>query len=166
LLTKLNFPREALIMAGFVQLAVGVFISLLVVIPVLFYYKIVPGFMLILFPMAVLLTVLFGYSLGLLITPFAVFFTDIRQAIPLLARFWFFMTPVIYPPPTEGVIAVIARFNPVSPLLMVSRDLLTGHAVRMLPQFWVVTAATFVFLFVGFLMYRLAMPHAIERMSA
>lgn len=166
LLTKINFPREALLIAGFVQLAVNIFVPMIVLIPAMFVFGVHPTWTLALFPLAVLTLALFGFSLGLLVTPFALFFNDISQAIPILARFLFFMTPVVYPPPTEGLISIITRFNPVAPMLMVSRDLLTGHELRMLPQFWVVFGCTMVFLFIGLVMYRLAMPHAIERMSA
>lgn len=166
LLTKLNFPREALLMAGFGQLMVAVLVPLIVVIPVMVVLKVVPGPAIVLFPFSVALFALFGYSLGLLITPMALFFTDISQTIPIGARFLFFLTPVIYPLPTEGLISKIVAINPVTPMLMVTRDLLTGHEPRMLGYYWAVAGVTAVLLFVGLVMFRLAMPHVVERMSA
>ncbi len=166
LLTKINFPREALLITGFGQLLVNILVPLIVIIPVMLVTKTMPGFSILLFPLSVAMTALFGFTLGLLITPFCLFFTDFTQAIPIAARFLFFLTPVIYPLPTEGLIGTINHLNPVTPFLVVSRDLLTGLPDQMLGYYAALTAATFVLLFVGLVMYRLAMPHVVERMAA
>ncbi len=166
LLTKINFPREALLITGFGQLLVNILIPLIVIIPVMLVTKTIPGFSILLFPLSVAMTALFGFTLGLLITPFCLFFTDFTQAIPIAARFLFFLTPVIYPLPTEGLIGTINHLNPLTPFLVVSRDLLTGLPDQMLGYYAALTAATFVLLFVGLVMYRLAMPHVVERMAA
>jgi lipopolysaccharide transport system permease protein len=166
ILTKINFPREALLITGFAQLLVNVMIPLIVIFPVMWVTNTPITGSILLFPFSMMLTVLFGFTLGLLVTPFCLFFTDFTQAIPIAARFLFFLTPVIYPLPTEGLISTLNHINPLTPFLVVTRDLLTGMPDQMLGYYAGLTAATFVLLFVGLVMYRLAMPHVVERMSA
>lgn len=166
LLAKVNFPREALLITGFGQLAVNILVPLLVIIPVMLITKTMPSGYALLFPFSVLIMALFGFSIGLLVTPFCLFFNDMTQAIPIIARFLFFLTPVIYPLPAEGLIALVNKLNPVTPFLVVTRDLLIGPPGQMMGYYGALVVATLVMLFVGIVMYRLAMPHVVERMSA
>ena len=58
----------------------------------------------------------------------------------------------------------LCRF--VTPLLVSTRDwLITGQAT-LLPGFLWVSAVTLALLFAGWVLYRIAMPHLISRMSA
>ena len=82
------------------------------------------------------------------------------------AQAWFFLTPVIYPVPRASFAATLIELNPVTPLLVSTRDwLITGQA-SLLPGFLWVSAVTVVLLFAGWVLYRIAMPHLISRMSA
>ena len=59
-----------------------------------------------------------------------------------------------------------AALNPATPFVVTIRELLTGGEPSMLPQFFVMTGVTLVLLFAGLVLYRVSMPHVIERMSA
>ena len=79
---------------------------------------------------------------------------------------WFFMTPVVYPSPTEGWAALVTKLNPVSPLLVTTRQWLTGAELTQLGPFVAVTVITLVFSLIGWIVYRLAMPYLIERIGS
>jgi lipopolysaccharide transport system permease protein len=165
-LTKLNFPREALLAAGFAELCVNAFVPMLVLIPVLIYFHVVPSLAMLLAPLAIVLTLLTGFAAGLLVTPIGLLYQDIGRGIPVLARFWFFVTPIVYPIPASGWGARLLPWNPATSLICVARDLLTGQPPTLVPAFCIVVSTAMVALSFGLLVYRLAMPHIVERMSA
>jgi lipopolysaccharide transport system permease protein len=166
ILTKLNFPREALLAAGFVELYVNAFVPMLLLVPMLPYFHVPMSWALLAAPVALAFTLLVGFSFGLLLTPAGLLFHDVGRGIPVLTRFWFFATPVIYPMPTTGLMAKLIPWNPAASLIMTTRDLFTGQSPALLPQFGLVVGLALLLLAFGLLVYRLAMPHIVERMSA
>jgi lipopolysaccharide transport system permease protein len=117
-------------------------------------------------PLGVLSMVLFGLMVGILLTPFGVLYHDIGRTIAIGTQAWFFLTPVIYPVPQASWAATLVNLNPVTPLLQTTREwLITGQSTQ-LNAFIGVTIGTSVFLFIGWIIYRVAMPHLIARMSA
>jgi lipopolysaccharide transport system permease protein len=73
---------------------------------------------------------------------------------------------VIYPTPTEGWAALVTQINPVTPLLVTTRQLLTGAELTQLVPFVTVTVVTLVLSLLSWILFRLAMPHLIERIGS
>ena len=117
-------------------------------------------------PRAILMLMLLGICLGLLLTPVGMLYTDIATSLPVITSLWFFITPVVYSPPETFPFSLIAILNPVSPLLIAARDLLTKGNITNVVPFIVVSVLTLVVLFVAWVIYRVALPIIIERMSA
>ena len=166
MLTRLNFPREALLIAGFGELLLNSFVPLVILVPLFLYYKVALTAPLLLAPLAVVVLLLFGFALGLLTTPFGLLFHDVNRAVAIVSRFWFFATPIIYPMPERGVLHAVAALNPATPFVVTIRELLTGAELTMLPGFLAMTGVTVLLLLAGLILYRVSMPHVIERMSA
>ena len=153
-------------MAGFGELALNGLVPFITLVPIFIYFKILPGLSVLLFPLVVLGFMLFGFTLGVLVTPVGLFFRDIYRGMPLLAKIWFFLTPIVYPIPQSGWLHAIARYNPATPFIVTTRELLVGQTPSMIVPLVIVFAWVLLFAFIGLLMYRLAMPHVVERMSA
>lgn len=166
MLAKLNFPREALIVSGIYQTLFNAAIKILLLLGALLVIGINPGWNLLLFPLGVLSLVLVGTTLGLLITPVGMLYTDIGRALPLLLQFLMFVTPVVFPMPKLGWAATLFKLNPLSPLILTTRDWLTGLTPDFVVPFLLVNLASTGLLLVVWGIYRLAMPILIERMSA
>ncbi len=166
MLAKINFPREALILSSFYDIMFNTFIKLFVILGVFFIFKIhfTLGFILGLF--AILILILLGLSLGLLLTPLGILYTDVSLGLVFVTQFWFFITPVVYPPPKQFPYSLISILNPVSPILTAARDLLTKGVSNDMVSFAVVGLLSCLVFFFAWLMYRLALPIIIERMSA
>jgi homopolymeric O-antigen transport system permease protein len=166
MLAKINFPKEALILSGLGQalFSLGVKLTILIVVFIMFKMPITWGTPLSL--LAILVLVLLGTTLGLLITPIGVLYTDIAQGLTVVTGFWFFLTPVIYPPPTSFPFSLLATLNPVSPILAGARDLATQGILHNPTPFFVVTALMMIVLCFTWVVYRLAIPILVERMSA
>lgn len=123
-----------------------------------------PG--LLLAPFAILMLLLFGICVGLLLTPIGMLYTDVASSLPIIVQFLFFATPVVYPPLESYPFSLLAILNPVSPLLIAGRDLITKGTMTNTIPFLIVSGLTLIFLFVAWVIYRIALPIIIERMSS
>ncbi|MDD3936008.1 ABC transporter permease [Rhodoferax sp.] len=165
MLSKLNFPREALIVSGIYQTLFNAAIKVALILAALIVMGINPGWNLLLLPIGVASLVLVGTTLGMLITPVGMLYGDIGRALPLLMQFFMYVTPVVFPMPKEGWAATLFNLNPLTPLILTSRDWLTGQDPNMLNYFMAVNALAAICLLVFWAVYRLAMPILIERMG-
>jgi len=166
MLAKINFPREALIVAGLYEILFSVAIKSVVVLAVLIFFKIPLGLGLLLSVPAVLALVMFGLALGLFLTPIGMLYSDIGSGLGVLIQFWFFVTPVVYPAPRSFPYSLVATLNPVSPLLVGARDLMTKGFIADAAPFLIISGCSLVGLFLAWVIYRVAMPVIIERMSS
>jgi lipopolysaccharide transport system permease protein len=166
MLAKLNFPREALVVSGIYQTLFNASIKIVLLFGALLFMGIKPGASLMLFPLGIFSLILVGTSIGLLITPVGMLYTDIGRALPLLMQFLMYVTPVVFPMPKEGMASVLFSFNPLSPIILTTRDWLTGLSPGYLGYFLGVNIAAVALLLVVWVVFRLAMPILIERMSA
>jgi len=166
MLTKINFPREALILAGIYKLGFNLVIKLLVLLAVYLYFGIIPGGQFYLIPVGILSILLFGISLGILITPLGVLYNDVQQFLNTFTRLFFFLTPVIYLSSGSGILGTINKFNPIGILLDCTRNWMTGQAVSEPASYLIVLGITFVVFIVASLIYRISMPIIIERIGA
>lgn len=165
MMTRINFPREAILLAGLLHVGFSFMVRLALLIAVLAWYRIVPPSTVALFPAGMLALVLFGFTLGLALVPVGLLFGDIGRAIPVAMSFVMLLTPVLYPVPASGAAGFVAGVNPLTPLVVTTRDWLTTGAASNLGPFIVVSALSAVLLFLGWAAYRVAMPHLIARMG-
>jgi lipopolysaccharide transport system permease protein len=165
MLSKINFPREAVLIAGIAMVLFNFLVRLVLLIGVLVFFHVRPDAGLMFFPMAVLALILCGTACGLAVAPLGSLYGDIGRAIPLITSFWMLLTPVVYPARTTGLAGWLATWNPVSPLIMVARHSLTGAPLTPLAPFFCVLGASILVLVAGWIGFRIAMPHLIARMG-
>lgn len=166
MLAKLNFPREALLLAGVYKTLFNAGIKIGLLLCILPFFKVNPGWGLALFPVGVLSIVLVGTAIGLFITPVGMLYSDVGRALPLVMQFLMYATPVVFAMPESGLAAKVFAANPLTPLILTARNWLTGGTPEFLGYFLAVNAAAILLLLASWIGYRLAMPILIERMSA
>lgn len=166
MLAKINFPREALILSAFYDVLFGVAIKSIVIAAVLIFFKVKVTVAILLAVPAIVMLILLGMVMGLILTPIGILYNDVSSALTVVTQLWFFVTPVVYPPPTSFPFSLIVKLNPVSPFLVGARDLLTIGAVNNIEALLMVSCLTFGGLFFSWVLYRLALPIIIERMSS
>ncbi|MGA7978721.1 MAG: ABC transporter permease [Chromatiaceae bacterium] len=159
-------PRESLIVSGIYQTLFNASIKVALLLALLAFMGVDLGWSLLLFPLSLLSLILVGTAIGLLFTPVGVLYTDIGKGLPLLMQFLMYLTPVVFPMPKEGIAATIYALNPLSPIILTARDWLTGYAPEHLVSFVAVNVCTGLLLVGVWIVFRLAMPILIERMSA
>ena len=166
MLAKINFPKEALILAKLGEVFFNFGIKLILIVALFVWFRIPVSGMVILAPVALIHLVGLGTGIGLWLSPLGALYQDIGRAIPLVMTPWLLLTPVIYPPPRTGWFSVLVNWNPVTPLLVTVRDLATVGRVSEPAGFWWASGLMLVLLLSGWLFYRLAMPFIVERMSS
>ena len=166
ILVKINFPREALIVSAIYLTLFNLSIKLIVLAVIFIIFQVPLTWGMLLAPVAIIMLMLLGIALGLLITPMGMLYTDVTTALPVIISLWFFITPVVYPLPDQYPYSFIALLNPVTPLLVAARDLLTTGEITNSLSFLLVSLFAIVILFVAWVIYRISLPIIIERMSA
>jgi lipopolysaccharide transport system permease protein len=166
MLAKINFPREALIISAFYMALFNILIKMVIILVVLLAFKIPLTWGLLLAPVAILMLCLLGFGMGLVLTPVGMLYTDIGTSIPIFTQLFFFVTPVVYPVPEEFPFSLIAVLNPVSPLLIAARDLITVGTISNPVAFTAMSILTLTLVLFAWVIYHLSLSIIIERMSA
>jgi lipopolysaccharide transport system permease protein len=165
MLAKINFPREAILMAGLCMVVFNFLIRLVLLVAVMAIWHVVPDAGLLLFPVAMAGMLACGFAVGLALLPVGTLYGDVGRGITVVSGFWMLLTPVVYPARTTGLAGRLATWNPVSPVLTTAREALSGVAFTHLPAFIGIFIAAAALCFLGLLAFRLVMPILIERMG-
>jgi lipopolysaccharide transport system permease protein len=165
ILTRINFPREAVLLAGLMQVGFSFLVRLALLIAVFAAFALEPAPTVPLFFVGMLSVALTGFMIGLILTPIGLLYGDVPQSLPIASTFLMLLTPVLYPVPTTGLGATIAGLNPLTPLITTTRDWLTTGAAPEVGGFVLITFVTVTFLVFGWVAYRLALPHLIARLG-
>jgi lipopolysaccharide transport system permease protein len=166
MLARVNFPREAIILAKVGEVLFNFAIKLILIVGLFLWFRIPITWTVILAPVAILHLIMLGTFIGTLLSPLGILYQDVPKALTMITSFWLFLTPVVYPVPSEGTFGALVRLNPVTPLLVTARELATTGVISNTYGFWVVSVISFVGLLLTWVAFRLAMPYVIERVSA
>jgi homopolymeric O-antigen transport system permease protein len=149
ILPKINFPHEALLLAGLGQILVNFAVkaTLVVIILVTFRVSVQPTAVLVVVPLTGLLVM--GIAAGILLVPIGALFQDVVHALGVAA---------------SGL--VFTSWNPLTPLIMTARDLLVHGSSPQMSTTLILVAASIAALALSWVVFRLAMPILIERMGS
>ena len=165
-LSKINFPKEALIVSGVYKLLFNSLVKFVLIFVFVLAYGIKLQVLALLFPVALVGIVFFGTTIGLLITPIGLLYNDIAKIIALGMRFLMYAAPVVYVVPKGGIMKTIMELNPLTPLISVARGMLLGVPLDYLTYYGWIFALCIPLLLVALVFYRISMPIIIERLSA
>ncbi len=165
ILSKINFPKEALIISGIYKLLFNSAIKIILLIALVFVFGVGFNWSLLLFPIAILGVLLFGTTVGLFITPLGMLYTDISKIIGFTMQFLMYITPVVYAIPKDGIMKTLMEINPLTPLILTGRDLAVGTPPEYLTYFLIVIACGIPLFFLALVFYRVSIPVLVERLS-
>ena len=166
LLAKINFPREALVLAKLGEVGFNFAIKLIFIVCLFIYYRIQISVSLLLAPVALLNLIVLGTGIGLLLSPLGALYDDVQKVLTMIIAPWLLITPVIYPVPEGSWFGVVVGLNPVTPLLVTVRQLATSSVLTLSEGFWWSSAFGFICMYLGWVLFRLSMPYIVERMNA
>ena len=163
LLSKVNFPKEALIISGIYKLLFNSAVKIGLLVVFVFLFGLGFHWSLMLLPVTILGAVLFGTTIGLFITPIGMLYTDVSKIISMGFRFLMFITPVLYAIPPGGIMKTVMEWNPMTALILTGRDMITGREPQFLGYYLVILAVCIPLFFFGLLSYRISIPIIVER---
>ncbi len=164
-LPKINFPHEALLLAGMAHILLNFAVKTTLIIGVLVMFRVPVSLtaVLVVIPLAGLL--LAGLAIGIFLVPIGTLFQDVGYTLGLVASGLVFVTPAAYMPPRVGLLSVITAWNPLTPLVMTARDLILHGSSPYMPTTLVLVGVSILALLMSWVAFRLAMPFLIERMG-
>jgi lipopolysaccharide transport system permease protein len=164
-LSRVKFPHEAIILSQLGQVLFNLLLKLALLVILFVVFSVAVSWKIILAPFALVSLILLGTGIGLFLVPINHLVQDISRAMEVILLVWFFLTPVIYPVPDQPVIARLVKLNPVTPLLVTARELMTTGVVSDPIGFAVVSGLAIASLLFGWLVFRLSIPFLVERIS-
>jgi lipopolysaccharide transport system permease protein len=163
LLSKINFPKEALVISGIYKLLFNSSVKIILLLAFVFFFGIGFHWSLLLLPFVVLGALLFGTTIGLLLTPIGMLYKDVAKFTAMGFSFLMYITPVVYAVPDEGLMRTVMEINPFTPIILTSRDLITGASPEYLTYYFMVLGITIPLFFLALLAYRISIPIIVER---
>lgn len=166
ILAKINIPKESLILSGIGQVLFSFGIKLALLVAVLAYFHLPVKWTVVLLPLPILSLLFLGTMMGILIVPVGLLYKDVQSALLIATSGLVFVAPVAYPPTIGGLLGTLVRLNPVTPPLSGARDLIFSGIPENTTPFFLLLFITLALLFLGWIIYRLALPIIVERIGA
>ncbi|EOZ93754.1 ABC transporter permease protein [Indibacter alkaliphilus LW1] len=163
MMSKLNFPREALILASIYDQLFSLLLKLLVLVPILWILGYPPSGTWIFGLIGILGLLITGISIGLMMAPLGLLYNDIGKALPLILPFAMYLSPVIYPLREGGNFLKLQALNPVTPFLEFSRSSLGGYSFNLSHELILWSGVVVFLFFFSLLLVKIAMPIIVER---
>jgi lipopolysaccharide transport system permease protein len=120
---QVKYPHEALLIKQIAQHLAGFLITFIVNIVVLLFFKVVPCWNIVFFPVLVLPLFFLGAGIGLVVSVINVVAADLQKGFDFILNIIFFITPVIYSPRISNpFLSKIIKWNPLTYLIGGVRD--------------------------------------------
>jgi lipopolysaccharide transport system permease protein len=108
LITKVYFPRVLLPAAAAMAGLLDFVMSAVLLVAMMIYYHVHPGWALLFCPLVILLMILLTTGASMFVAALNVRYRDVKYVLPFLIQIWLFVTPIIYP-----MSIIPARYRPI-----------------------------------------------------
>jgi lipopolysaccharide transport system permease protein len=163
LVTKINFPKESLVISAVGQPIVDFIFRLIIVVFVFILYNFAPSWHSIFIPVILIIIVLLALGFGFILSAVNIVLRDIGNFLALVMVFGIFMAPVFYPPITNWPFSIINIINPFCPLLIATHDLLAYGSLSNPLFLMYATIFSIMIFFLGWRIFHTIMPRIAER---
>jgi lipopolysaccharide transport system permease protein len=153
LVSKVYFPREIFPFSAIAVCFVDFAIGSVVLIVLMFWYRVLPGVHLLWLPVIMAVHVAFTTAVALILSMANLFYRDVKYLFEIVITVWMFATSVIYPVDRiGGALGVAFRLNPMTQVIDAYRAVLLLNAPPS-PAFGAVAVVSVVFLMAGWLLF-------------
>jgi lipopolysaccharide transport system permease protein len=97
MITKVYFPRLIIPISVTLAAIADFFISLIVLLGLMFYFGVLPSWNMAFFPVIMAMLIATALGFGLWLSVLNIQYRDISHMLPFMTQLWFFVTPVFYP---------------------------------------------------------------------
>jgi len=129
MLRIISFSKKSLVISSTSRALVPFAIQIIPAAMVFIGYRVLPHFSVLLLPLFVLPLFLLTLALSFIFSLLNSVFRDIGNVLTIVITFLMFLTPVLYVPPQEGVLARLTQVNPVYHLLAFPRGMILDGLV-------------------------------------
>lgn len=166
MISRVRFPRDAIFLAKIGEILIDFAAKILILVVVFTWYGVSPGPLIWFAPIGILSVLVFGTAIGLILTPLSVLFQDAVKTVTLSTGYLFFITPIAYPAPTEGMIAALVKWNPLTALIVTLRESIISDEFTMMTPFITVSTISVITVVLAWVVVYVSIPHLVERMSS
>lgn len=156
IIKKIYFPRLIIPMSSILVALVDFFISFIVFVLALFFYKVDINYFHILYlPISLLTTCMASMGIGMLLAALNIKYRDVRYVLPFLIQGMLFLTPVLYPDniADNAIVQSVLKLNPISGALDLIRSIFVGCEVNFETQL-LSFLSSFVLFIIGIIYFR------------
>lgn len=155
LISKVYFPRLVVPISAVLGGLVDFVIAFAILIVLMLYFGIVPGWAIVTLPAFILLAIVTALSVGLWLSALNVQYRDVRYTMMFLIQFWLFATPVAY---SSSIVPekwrILYGLNPMVGVVEGFRWALLGKAAAPGWSLWVSCAVVLLLLTAGLYYFR------------
>ena len=146
MIAKVNFPRESLVFSSMAQAVFEFIVKIFMIIFLFVFYRYLPPWQIIFFPLAVLPIMVLAVGLSLILSLVNGILRDTANLINLLTTFLMFLTPVLYPLTNKNFL--LFKLNPLSALVSAPRDLIMYGRITQPLDFCLAAVVSFLSFFI------------------
>ena len=130
MLGKVYFPRLIFPLAPILSKLVDFFISIVVILCLFIYYRVLPTWNILLFPFFLVLMILISAGVGMWLSAMAIRFRDVKHAMPFALRMLMYTAPIVYSASSiPDKYRIWYSFNPIVSVIEGFRACLLGTPV-------------------------------------
>ncbi|MCX5896303.1 MAG: ABC transporter permease [Proteobacteria bacterium] len=164
LLTKINFPKEVLLLAALGQTIFDFLIRIPLLILIFVWTGFLPHLNILMVPFALVPLLFLTLGIGFFASLFNAILRDISNGLSLLLIVGMLVTPVVYPPPTTWPLSFwINQINPVSGYLIAIQDLISTGTLSNPSAYISAVLLSMIIFFTGWRLFHLVEPKIAER---
>jgi len=163
LTSRINFPKESLIIAATGQPLFDFMVKLIPVIGIMYWYDVIPESGLLFIFLALIPVVTLAVGLGFFLSVANLLARDISNMVGMAVTYGLFAAPILYPPPVSWPFSLVNLLNPFSPLLITTQDLIMYGELRQPITAIIYILISFVVFIAGWRIFRTALPRVMER---
>jgi lipopolysaccharide transport system permease protein len=123
MITKINFSKKALVIASLGKTMISFVIQFSLALVAFAYFGILPNIAILLTPILFIPLLLITLGLSFILSILYGVLRDLESILPIAMTFLLFLTPIMYAIPSSGLLAEVARYNPLYYLVAVPRDI-------------------------------------------
>lgn len=164
LISKINFPKEAILISGFYKVLFNTIIKMVIIVLALLAFQIQINANILYFLALVVFLICFGICFGLALAPIGMLYKDIERALPIALTLFMYLTPVVYKESKIKSLQGLLDINPLTPMINSARNLATGGSFENPQYLLAICIFSLVIGFIGWIFYRVSIPIIVERM--
>lgn len=165
MMMRIKLPFEIFFVVQILVKLIPFIISMVILIPILFLFKVPLSINLLILPIAIIPVISLALGLGMLFSTFTSLSYDLKRVVSSFFNLAMFFTPVVYSADklSEGNFRAIVLHNPISHLLDFSRSILFNEQIILSKALLFSSLFSILILFLGWRLLSLTSNRLLER---